>query len=212
MNLDTNNEMHIGEGTGISEGTDTSKGTAISEGTVGSEGNSISEEVLSNKSGNTSPETLIKEAVDKCEKLLIGIGESFDNDLKAQEAYKKIADMVSGRDFFIISVCGDGKIEETGIDKDRICSPEGEEMKNFDEYNEWIARTLNRELVILELGVGLKFPFTIRFPFEKIAFFNKKAVMFRVHDSLYQSTEEIKEKCIPVKADPVAFVVNKMLI
>ena len=81
-------------------------------------------------------------------------------------------------------------------------------IEQWQKYNKWIQKTLNRNLCILELGVGLKFPTVIRWPFEKIAFYNNKAFYYRVHDSLYQITEEIKEKSVSIKADPISFLCN----
>lgn len=69
-------------------------------------------------------------------------------------------------------------------------------------YMKWLQGTLNKKLVILELGVGMKFPSVIRWPFEKIAFFNNKAHIFRVNEKLYQLSEELKGKgtAIPKKS------------
>lgn len=79
-------------------------------------------------------------------------------------------------------------------------------LPQWELYTKWLQGTLNRELCILELGVGMQFPQVIRFPFEKIAFFNQKAHFFRVHSRLYQLTEELKERGISVAENPVAFL------
>lgn len=81
-------------------------------------------------------------------------------------------------------------------------------LTSWQQYNKWLQNTLNRNICILELGVGLTYPTVIRWPFEKIAFYNKKAVMYRVHDSLYQSTKELKEKCVSIKNNPILFLNN----
>lgn len=67
-------------------------------------------------------------------------------------------------------------------------------MEQWDRYTGWLQRTLNRKVLILELGVGMRFPTVIRFPFEKIAYFNQKAEFYRIHEKLYQLTEELKGK------------------
>lgn len=61
-------------------------------------------------------------------------------------------------------------------------------------YTKWLQGTLNHNLFILELGVGMKFPSVIRWPFEKAAFFNKKAYFCRINEKLYQLTKELSEK------------------
>lgn len=61
-------------------------------------------------------------------------------------------------------------------------------------YRKWLQGTLNRRIFILELGVGMRFPSVIRWPFEKVAFYNQKAYFCRVNENLYQLTEELAEK------------------
>ena len=79
-------------------------------------------------------------------------------------------------------------------------------MKQWDKYKKWLQGTVNRNVCILELGVGMKYPTVIRWPFEKITFFNNKAKLFRVHSRLYQITEEIKEKSYGLCQKPEDFI------
>lgn len=67
-------------------------------------------------------------------------------------------------------------------------------LEQWQLYTKWLQGTLNRKLLILELGVGMQCPSVIRWPFEKIAFFNQKASFYRVNETLYQLSEELKEK------------------
>lgn len=145
-------------------------------------------------------------SVKDADKVLVGIGETWDNDERSLEAYKALFDIIRDKDYYVISLCKDGVIEMSGIDRDRIVSPNDETDDKWEAYNQWLSRTLNRKLCLLELGVGLKYPTIIRWPFEKIAFFNNKAVMYRIHKSLFQTTEELGDKCIGIKADPLDFV------
>ena len=84
-------------------------------------------------------------------------------------------------------------------------------LKQWEVYTKWLQGTLNKKICILELGVGLKYPSVIRWPAEKIAFLNQKAVLIRVHPSLYQLPEEIKERGVALEEDPVTFVVNQIV-
>lgn len=61
-------------------------------------------------------------------------------------------------------------------------------------YTKWLQGTINKKVLILELGEGFEIPKLFKWPFEKIIFYNKKAKLIRVHHSLYQVGEEIKEK------------------
>lgn len=73
-------------------------------------------------------------------------------------------------------------------------------------YTKWLQGTLNKDLCVLELGVGMKYPTVIRWPFEKVTFLNQKAEMFRVHSRLYQISEEISERAYGIHQEPWDFV------
>lgn len=79
-------------------------------------------------------------------------------------------------------------------------------LTQWNLYTKWLQGTLNRELCILELGVGMAYPTVIRWPFEKTVFINQKAYLYRVHSSLYQITEEIAGKAEGICAQPMAFL------
>ena len=54
----------------------------------------------------------------------------------------------------------------------------------------------------------MEYPTVIRFPFEKVAYFNQKARFYRVHSRLYQMTAELKEKGVSIQANPEDFLKN----
>ena len=82
-------------------------------------------------------------------------------------------------------------------------------LPQWQLYTKWLQGTLNRKLLILELGVGLKFPSVARWPFEKIAFFNKKAEFIRVNGTLYQMSEELADKGISVHQNAIDWLQGK---
>ena len=82
-------------------------------------------------------------------------------------------------------------------------------LPHWQHYTKWLQGTLNRKLVILELGVGMKFPSVARWPFEKIAFFNKKAEFIRVNGTLYQMSEELADKGISVPQNAIDWLQGK---
>ncbi len=77
-------------------------------------------------------------------------------------------------------------------------------------YSKWLQGTLNQKLCILELGVGVSYPTVIRWPFEKIAFFNQKSVFYRVHSKLYQLSEELKNNGISISENPITFLTKNL--
>lgn len=76
-------------------------------------------------------------------------------------------------------------------------------LEQWGAYTKWLQGTLNRKLLILELGVGMQFPTVIRFPFEKITFYNQKAFLYRVNGTLHQLTENLREKGCPISENSV---------
>lgn len=79
-------------------------------------------------------------------------------------------------------------------------------LPQWQRYTRWLAMTMNRELLVLELGEGFKVPTVIRWPFEKTVFFNQKSHMYRVHETLSQVTEEIKERAVPIPENSVEWI------
>ncbi len=76
-------------------------------------------------------------------------------------------------------------------------------LERWQMYMKWLQGTLNRELCVIEAGVGVKHPSVIRWPFEKTVFYNQKAKMFRIHKMFYQVNEEIAERAFGCKCHSV---------
>lgn len=76
-------------------------------------------------------------------------------------------------------------------------------LEQWKKYMKWLQGTLNRELCVIESGVGVKHPSVIRWPFEKTVFYNQKAKMFRIHKMLYQVNEEVAERAYGCKCHSV---------
>ena len=76
----------------------------------------------------------------------------------------------------------------------------------WEKYTKWLQLTLNKKLCVLELGVEMNLPNIIRWPFEKAAYYNKKASFFRINGSLYQMTEELSDKGISIGMNAIDFL------
>lgn len=81
-------------------------------------------------------------------------------------------------------------------------------LPQWDRYKKWLAGTLNRKLLVLELGVGFKTPTVIRWPFEKTVFLNQKSHMYRVNETFPQISEEIKDRSRGIAENSVEFVMK----
>ncbi|WP_101878132.1 hypothetical protein [Lachnoclostridium edouardi] len=81
-------------------------------------------------------------------------------------------------------------------------------LPQWKAYTEWLSRTLNKELLVLEMGAGFKYPSVMRWPFEKTVFFNKKAFLCRVGEKFYQISEEMGEKGLGICENSLNFLMK----
>ena len=81
-------------------------------------------------------------------------------------------------------------------------------LEQWNRYTKWLQGTVNKKLCILELGAGMAYPGIVRFPFEKVAYYNQKAFMYRVHPHLFQLGEEIADRGQAVADDPIDFLLK----
>lgn len=81
-------------------------------------------------------------------------------------------------------------------------------LSQWERYKKWLTGTLNRKLCVLELGVGFAFPQVIRWPFERTAYYNKKAVFVRVHSRFPQTEAELAGKAVSIAQSPVELLLQ----
>lgn len=81
-------------------------------------------------------------------------------------------------------------------------------LNQWQKYQKWLASTMNRQTVVLEAGVGFSLPNVVRWPFEKIAYLNHKAVLYRVHEEFWQLSDEVGEKGCSIQENSVNFLAN----
>lgn len=159
----------------------------------------------------------IKEKIEAAELVLVGIGESFSAEKDAErlkKAYAACAALLNEKNYFIISACTDNLLQQAGLKEDRVVFPlleEEEESKSWELYMKWLQGTLNKKLLVLEFGVGLRYPDLIRFPFEKVVYLNQKAELIRVHEMLYQLPEQLSGRGTSVAENPVSLLADTKL-
>lgn len=81
-------------------------------------------------------------------------------------------------------------------------------LSQWEKYKKWVQGTLNRRLFTLELGVGMKYPSVIRWPFERTTYINNQGYLLRVHSSLYQIPAEMKDKASGIQNNAISFVLD----
>lgn len=64
----------------------------------------------------------------------------------------------------------------------------------WEKHKKWLVGTLNKSLLVLELGVSMKYPQIIRWPFERVSLLNNKAHFVRVNEKLPQLNADLKNK------------------
>ena len=69
-----------------------------------------------------------------------------------------------------------------------------------------MAGTLNKKLLLIELGEGFNNPNLFRWPFEKITMINNKAKLYRVHKNFSQIPEDIRQKAESVSDNALLFL------
>lgn len=82
----------------------------------------------------------------------------------------------------------------------------------WNRYTRWLQGTLNRKVCILELGVNLDYPSVIRFPFEKMVYYNRKAVLIRVNERLYHLPQELHEKGLSIAKNAIDWLLIKDIL
>lgn len=82
-------------------------------------------------------------------------------------------------------------------------------LPRWKDYKKWQTGTINRSLVILELGEGFATPTVMRWPFEKIIYFNRKSRLYRINESFYQLPKEAEERGVSVHENSVRWMLEK---
>lgn len=78
--------------------------------------------------------------------------------------------------------------------------------KQWELYTKWLTGSMNKSLLILELGVGMNYPTVIRYPFERVAYINQKARYFRVNERLSMLSEELAEKGVSIAENAIDWI------
>ena len=82
-------------------------------------------------------------------------------------------------------------------------------LPRWKDYMKWQTGTINRSLVILELGEGFSTPTVMRWPFEKIIYFNQKSKLYRINENFYQRPKEAEKRGVSVHENSVRWMLEK---
>lgn len=79
-------------------------------------------------------------------------------------------------------------------------------LKQWNLYTKWLQGTLQKRLVMLELGVSMGYPSVIRHPLERVAACHEKAYLIRVNEKLPDLPEELKAKGTGISANAIDWI------
>lgn len=68
-------------------------------------------------------------------------------------------------------------------------------------YQDFVDKTKNKKLVLLEIGVGYNTPTIIKYPFERMTYFDKDANLIRINKDYAVCPDEIRDKTILFNED-----------
>ena len=77
-------------------------------------------------------------------------------------------------------------------------------------YEKFVNDNIDKNLVLIELGVGFNTPSIIRFPFEQLAYQYDNVILVRVNDKYNDMAFELKDRAICIKED-CAVAISKIL-
>lgn len=155
------------------------------------------------------------------EMVVIGIGEEWNAYLEKQEYQDLLAFYApylekkncfyitssKKNDFSWGSLNPKRVVQPLLLEAEQITSEKKEEVeKQWDLYNKWLSATLNKKLMLIELGEGFLIPNLIRWPFEKVTFINQKSVLYRINGQLPQLPENISERAAAVSESSYDFL------
>lgn len=101
-------------------------------------------------------------------------------------------------------VCGGNM--EMNLRKDANFVQDENWYKQAQKYDEFLYRIENKNVVLLEIGVGFNTPGIIRFPFEQMTYQHLKTTLIRMNKDYPMVRQEIKNKAISFDED-----INQMI-
>lgn len=99
---------------------------------------------------------------------------------------------------WVCPVCG-GKLSHNNIENPQYME-EGY-LGRFADYKQWLQSTINKKLLILELGADMKYLGVIRFAFDRLCQYNLKSDFYRINKMLFQHAAESGSRGISVNGD-----------
>lgn len=104
-------------------------------------------------------------------------------------------------------VCG-GEME-VNLRKDAYFVQDDNWYKQDKKYGEFLDKTKNKRLLLLEFGVGFNTPGIIRFPFEQMTYQNENCILIRFNKDNCMTFLDIENRILKVE-DHIKDIVSKL--
>lgn len=158
--------------------------------------------------------------IDDADMILIGLGSEFKKecDLKFESekdrlaCFDSLAKRLEGKNYFFITSLEQDIVKGSNIKETKTVNPviTGED-KQFTYYNNWLAASLNKKLLIIELGEDFLRPNLMRWPFERIVMINQKSHLVRVSSKFAQLPEDIGDRAFSISLSPLDYLENELI-
>lgn len=158
---------------------------------------------------------------EEAEMVVIGVGIQLQNtNMETDRQLNGLIDfysrLLAQKNYFMITAFEKDIFAGSSFDRKRVVHPllineevpDNIERKQWDLYNKWLSATLNRRLLLVELGEGFRHPNLFRWPFEKINYINRKSKFYRVHDTFCQLPENICDRAVGVPVHAKTFLIE----
>lgn len=129
------------------------------------------------------------------------IGKTAETDIVMQKLRERIPEDLLGR----CPHCGAGMALNV---VQAINYDEKGYLSEWQHYTKWLQGSVNRQLLVLELGVGMQYPGMIRIPFERVTLLNQKAKMYRIHEKLYRVPDDLGKKGVGIAENSIDWLNN----
>lgn len=161
--------------------------------------------------------TDVIEKIKDADMVLVGIGEELalqnDNNDKLLSFYNALSDTLKDKNKFIVSLNDDTVIFDSNLLGEYVTAPYSDKEDistegidhQWEKYMKWLSCTLNKKLLVIELGVLLSKPNVIRWPFERVVMLNEKAHLIRINSTIPQLPSELSARGTSIKDNPLYF-------
>ena len=154
----------------------------------------------------------LRERLKACEFLLIGLGSEWEKagGAEVQEAYRALASMTEGKDYFIVTTAKDARIFESSLDEAKITAPCGN--VNWLQCSKGCTKDIWERGEVADgicphCGAPLTENTVLANPYIEEGYL-KSWNLYRINQKFYQIVGDIQERTVSIPQNSVGFIRN----